>query len=146
VKFILAGLGPDREMLEALAAELDVTERIVFLGHMPHESIPTYLRASDAFIRPSRTEGFGNSFVEAMAAETPVIATTAGGIADFLRHDENGLEVAIENVDDVVTQTLRLMHDDALRQKVVANAREMVRERYDWQTVTDEMLEVLEQM
>jgi glycosyltransferase involved in cell wall biosynthesis len=142
VKFVIAGLGPDLAMLEALAKELGVTDRVIFLGHLPHPSLPNYLRASDAFIRPSRTEGFGNSFVEAMAAETPVIATTAGGIADFLKHDENGLEVGIESVDDVVTQTLRLMSDDGLRERIVRNAQAMVRDRYDWNTVTEEMKEV----
>lgn len=142
VHFIIAGTGPDRMQLELLASELGVRDRVQFLGHVPHHELPQYLRASDVFIRPSRTEGFGNAFVEAMAAEIPVIATTAGGIADFLKHDENGLVVGIESVSDVVTQTLRVLEQDELRARIVTNAREMVRNRYDWDTVTTEMHEV----
>jgi len=140
VQFVIAGTGPDREQLERLAGELGVAERVHFLGHINHEDLPHYLRAADAFIRPSRTEGFGNSFVEAMAADVPVIATTAGGIKDFLFHDENGLEVGIESVDDVVEQTLRLMSDVTLRETITRNAYDMVAQQYDWNTVAEQMI------
>ena len=143
VKFIIAGIGPDKEMLKSLAIELKVDERVLFLGQISHEDLPNYLRASDAFIRPSRTEGFGNSFVEAMAAETPVIGTTAGGIADFLFDNENGLIVEIDNVDNVVMNTNLLMGDTFLKNEIVKNAREMVIEKYDWDTVTAQMRQVL---
>lgn len=144
VKFFIAGLGPDRLQLEMLAKECGVTDRVIFLGHLEHTLLPNYFRASDAFIRPSRTEGFGNAFVEAMAAELPVIATTAGGIADFLKHDENGLEVGVESVDDIVTQVLRLMQDDELRARLVGNAKTMVTTTYEWAIVTKEMKKVFD--
>jgi glycosyltransferase involved in cell wall biosynthesis len=143
VKFIIAGIGPDKEMLKSLAMELNVDDRVFFLGQISHTDLPNYLRASDAFIRPSRTEGFGNSFVEAMAAETPVIATRAGGIADFLFDNENGLVVEIDNVDDIVMKTNLLMGDTFLKNEIVKNAREMVIEKYDWDTVTAQMRQVL---
>lgn len=142
VKYIIAGIGPDRKELENLAEELKVRERIVFLGQVQYEDIPNYLKAADAFIRPSRTEGFGNSFVEAMAAGIPVVATTAGGIADFLIHNENGLEVGIENVEDIVVQVKRLMNDVSLKNHLVENARKMVRQKYDWEIITNQMKEV----
>ncbi len=143
VKFIIAGIGPDKEKLENLSKDLNVSDRVIFLGQISHTDLPNYLRASDAFIRPSRTEGFGNSFVEAMAAEIPVIATTAGGIKDFLFDNENGLEVGIDNIDDVVEKTKLLMSDTILRQKIVDNARQMVAEKYDWNNITEQMKQVL---
>ncbi|MBP7846494.1 MAG: glycosyltransferase family 4 protein [Candidatus Pacebacteria bacterium] len=143
VKFVIAGIGPDREMLKSLAMELKVEDRVIFLGQISHNDLPNYLRASDAFIRPSRTEGFGNSFVEAMAAEIPVIATTAGGIADFLFDNENGLEVQIDSIDDVVSKTNLLMGDFVLKEKIVKNGREMVIEKYDWSNITSQMKELL---
>lgn len=143
VKFLIAGIGPDREMLKSLAIELNVEDRVIFLGQISHTDLPNYLRASDAFIRPSRTEGFGNAFVEAMAAETPVIATTAGGIADFLFDNENGLEVRIDSVDDVISKTNLLRGDPVLKEKIVKNAREMVIEKYDWEIITTQMKELL---
>lgn len=143
VKFIIAGIGPDREMLENLSKELKVADRVIFLGQISHADLPNYLRASNAFIRPSRTEGFGNSFVEAMAAEIPVIATTAGGIKDFLFDNQNGLEVGIDNVEDVVSKTQILMHDSDLKNRIIENAKKMVAEKYDWELVSRQMREVL---
>ena len=55
-----------------------------FWGQVDHKEMPKYLKISDVFTRPSRSEGFGISFVEAMAAEIPVVATQEGGLADFL--------------------------------------------------------------
>jgi len=143
VKFVIAGIGPDKEMLESISKELKVLDRVIFLGQISHTDLPNYLRASDAFIRPSRTEGFGNSFVEAMAAEIPVIATTAGGIKDFLFDNQNGLEVGIDNVEDVVSKTQLLMSDSDLKNKIVENAKKMVAEKYDWELVSRQMREVL---
>ena len=61
-----------------------------------------------------------------MAAEIPVIATTAGGIADFLFDNENGLEVQIDSIDDVVSKTNLLMGDFVLKEKIVKNGRESI--------------------
>jgi len=84
VKFIVAGIGPDDLSLKRLARERGVADRVRFLGEIQSADIPKYLQASDIFIRSSRSEGMGNSFVEAFAAGLPVIGTQEGGIADFL--------------------------------------------------------------
>src|SRR3989344_767164 len=84
VKFLILGIGPDEEMLRELARSQGVADRIQFLGQILHTEMPKYLKVSDIFIRPSRSEGLGNSFLEAMAAGLPVIATPVGGIPDFL--------------------------------------------------------------
>ena len=54
------------------------------MGYIDHSKLPNAFGECDIFIRPSRSEGMGNSFIEAMAAGLPVIATQEGGIADFL--------------------------------------------------------------
>src|SRR3989344_925735 len=77
-----SGAGPDKDALIKLADELSVAARTHFHPYVPIEEIPNYLKACDIFIRPSRSEGMGNSFIEAMAAGVPVIATQEGGIAD----------------------------------------------------------------
>ena len=84
VSFLVFGLGPDKEILEQLSKSEGVTDRVRFLGQINHSEMPKYLKVSDIFIRPSLSEGFGISFIEAMAAGIPVIATQEGGIADFL--------------------------------------------------------------
>jgi len=146
VVFVIAGLGPDEQMLRQLAKSEGVSDRVLFLGHQQFDDLPTYYHASDCFIRPSRTEGFGNSFIEAMAANVPVIATTAGGIKDFLFHDENGLEVGIESTEDIATQVHRLLNETGLRERITKNAKEMAKEMYDWNIIVKQMKEVFAKM
>ncbi len=54
------------------------------MGQAGYAQLPDALAACDIFIRPSRSEGMGNSFIEAMAAGLPVIATQVGGLSDFI--------------------------------------------------------------
>jgi glycosyltransferase involved in cell wall biosynthesis len=84
VHFLMVGNGPDKNALAKLADRLGVSARVHFHASVPIEKLPDYLKSCDIFIRPSRSEGMGNSFIEAMAAGLPVIGTQEGGIADFL--------------------------------------------------------------
>jgi glycosyltransferase involved in cell wall biosynthesis len=84
VHLLVLGDGPEKKSLKVLAMELHVPERVQFLGHVDHDEMPKYLKACDIFVRPSRSEGMGNSFIEAMAVGLPVVGTQEGGISDFL--------------------------------------------------------------
>src|SRR3989344_2385799 len=84
VHFVVFGVGPDERKLKDLIAKLHLENRVHMLGEFTHKDIPLLLQSCDIFVRPSRSEGMGNSFVEAMAAGLPVIATQEGGIAEFL--------------------------------------------------------------
>lgn len=146
VRFIVVGEGPDLSQLLKLAWELKVDRRVQFVGHVTYEDVPKYLAASDIFIRPSLSEGFGNSFIEAMAAGLPVVATPVGGIVDFLYDPEanpnispTGLFVKPEDPVTIREQIMRLIEDEELRETLIKNAREMVEERYQWNFVAQEI-------
>ena len=79
-KLRILGTGPLESELKILANSLPVE----FLGSVSQDDIPKYLHEADIFVRPSLSEGQGISFIEAMAAGLPVIATPVGGIVDFL--------------------------------------------------------------
>src|SRR3989344_3590085 len=85
VKFLSVGSGPLEAELKLLVKSYKLEGRIVWLGFVPNNELPNYLAASDAFVRPSLSEGLGISFLEAMAAGLPVVATPVGGIPDFLK-------------------------------------------------------------
>jgi glycosyltransferase involved in cell wall biosynthesis len=85
IKFVIFGEGYLEQKLKLEARSLNLEDRVIFKGFVSHGEMPKYLKACDIFIRPSLSEGFGNSFIEAMAARLPVIATRVGGIADFFR-------------------------------------------------------------
>lgn len=149
VTFLILGIGPDEATLRSLAKELGVEARVRFLNQVGHSEIPKYLKISDIFIRPSRSEGFGISFIEAMAAELPVIATQEGGIADFLFDakrnpdkettgwavDKNSTEQIAEAVKDI------LAHPEQVS-RVKATAKKMAIEKYDWNLIAKQMQSV----
>src|SRR3989344_293875 len=148
VHFVVLGIGPDEAKLKKLAADLKVSERMRFLGQIGHADLPKYLKASDIFIRASRSEGMGNSFVEAMAAGIPVIATQEGGPSDFLFDEKRNPDQPITGwaVDkDSPPQTAAAIKDIMARPEkvraVVATAKQMVIEKYDWNLVAKDMRE-----
>lgn len=144
--FLVLGEGPDRKALEELARELEVEKRVHFKGHIDHAQLPYFLHASDIFVRPSRSEGMGNSFIEAFAAELPVIATKEGGIADFLFDSEQdpdqtptGFAVPKDSPADIAEAVKKIQTNPELVRRVVANAKTLAFERYDWNTLAEEM-------
>ena len=153
VTFYIYGIGPDEAMLRALAEKLGVADRAKFMGQIGHADMPVMLRACDIFIRPSRSEGMGNSFVEAMAAGIPVIATQEGGIADFL-FDRNlnpdkeptGWAVRKDAPEDIAAAVQDIIANPEQVQSVVRTAGDMVRERYDWERIAASMHELFSRM
>lgn len=139
IKFLIIGDGSLRRELEGAVAEKDLSDRVMFLGEIEHYRIIPYLKASDIFIRPSLSEGFGNSFVEAMASGLPVIATPVGGIVDFLRDGETGLFCEVNNPEDIARKVVALVENPDLRDKIVSRASDMVRKDYDWNIIADKM-------
>jgi len=88
---LLVGDGPARARLEALAAELGLSGRVVFAGM--RRDVPRVLPALDLFVCPSLYEGFGIAIVEAMAAGRPVVASAVGGIPEIVVDQDTGLLV-----------------------------------------------------
>ncbi|MCB9816305.1 glycosyltransferase family 4 protein [Candidatus Nomurabacteria bacterium] len=142
VKFVVFGTGPDEQKLQRLATELGVSDRVLLRGHIDHSVMPKYLKACNIFIRPSRSEGMGNSFVEAMAAELPVIATQEGGIADFLfdeiRNPDQGTTgwaVDVDSPEQIKTAVEDIVNRPEKVAEVVARAKDMAITQYDWDIV-----------
>lgn len=146
VHFIILGTGPDEEMLRGLAKDVGVEHRVQFVGFVDHTEMPKYLKASDIFIRPSLSEGFGSSFVEAFAAELPVIATQEGGIRDFLFDPElnpgkiaTGRAVAPRNPEGIARAVELFMGDIEATRVIVKNAKKLAVSKYDWSTIARDM-------
>lgn len=148
VHFVILGTGPDEEALRALAKDIGVEGRVQFVGFVDHKEMPKYLKASDIFIRPSLSEGFGSSFVEAFAAELPVIATQEGGIADFLFDPERnpekpptGRAVDARSPKGIARAVLLFIEDKETTKRIIKNAKELAFSKYDWDTIARDMHE-----
>jgi phosphatidylinositol alpha-1,6-mannosyltransferase len=84
VLYLIVGDGDDRPRLEELARKACVADRVRFLGALEADQLVEVYRAADLFVMPSTGEGFGISFLEAMACGTPAIGLSAGGARDAL--------------------------------------------------------------
>ncbi|KND46689.1 MAG: Glycosyltransferase [Parcubacteria bacterium C7867-006] len=143
---IVIGKGDDGPKLQKLANDLGVASRVKFLGFLPYDQIPKYFSVCDIFIRPSRSEGFGNSFIEAMASKLPVIATPVGGIPDFIDDNETGIFCAPNNPQSIAKAVDLISEDSSLKQKIINNAYNMVTERYSWDTISHKMKAVFDKV
>ncbi|MBU4536485.1 glycosyltransferase family 4 protein [Patescibacteria group bacterium] len=148
IKFVILGDGPDKEMLLELSKKEQVEDRVKFLGLIDHREMPKYLKVSDIFIRPSLSEGLGNSFIEAMAGDLPVIATQEGGIADFLfdkkRNPDKkttGWAVDVRSSKQIAEAVKDILNNPENTNIVKENAKKMVIEKYDWNIIANDMQE-----
>ena len=139
----ILGSGPDEKKLKDLAKELNVQNVVRFLGHIEPEYVYKYLAEADIFVRPSRTEGLGSSFLEAMGAGLPIIGAPVGGIPDFLKDGETGLFCKIDDPKDLAEKIKKLIMDETLAKRIAENARRLVLEKYDWDNVAKQMKNIL---
>jgi len=144
VKVLILGGGQLENKLKALAQEIGVKDKILFLGHIDQQQLPKYLRISQVFVRASRSEGLGSAFLEALAAGVPIIGTRVGGIPDFLQDGINGLFCEVDNPRDLGAKIQLLLNDENLRQKLINNGRNLVLEKYDWQQVALDMTKIFQ--
>jgi len=88
--YVLVGEGDDRDRLEVLARDAGVSDRVRFLGAVGLQSLIETYRAADLFVMPSTGEGFGVTFLEAMASGTPALGLDVAGAKDALGDGELG--------------------------------------------------------
>jgi glycosyltransferase involved in cell wall biosynthesis len=133
-RLIIAGAGPDEPMLRRMAGP-----DVLFLGVLDRDrALPRVYASADAFLFSSLTETLGLVVLEAMSSGLPVIATPAGGVADHLRHDENGIAVPPHDVDAMADAIVSLTLDESRRRRLSAGARRTAM-RLDWQAELDRL-------
>jgi glycosyltransferase involved in cell wall biosynthesis len=122
VTLTVAGDGPERDALEAQAAELGLGGRVRFLGSVPRETVLRLFRAADGSVLPSAWENFPHTVVESLAVGCPVIATAVGGIPEVVRDGENGLLVAPKDPAALAAAISWFFSDAELRARLSAAA------------------------
>lgn len=139
VMTLLVGDGELRAQLESQSADLHL-RNVHFLGHHSQPKIAPLLDVADVSIVPSRVEPFGLVAVEALACGTPVVATNAGGLADFV--DERvGWLVEVDDPNQLAAAVIEAIKSDAKLDKGPVAAR-YAREHFSWSQKVDEMIDV----
>lgn len=141
-RLVLAGDGPLRAELQALALSLGIADRVTFPGWVDRQRMPELYRQASVFVLPSRYEGMSNVLLEAMAAALPVIATDVEGVRELLRHEDTGIVVPPGNADELTRQLERLLSEPALRRRLGQAARQTVERSFSWETAARSYLDL----
>jgi glycosyltransferase involved in cell wall biosynthesis len=119
----IVGDGPEGDRIDREIERLGVASRVERLGHLPFAALAEAYRAADVFCLPSRQEGFGIVFVEAMAAGLPVVAADAGAAPELVAPEETGLLVQPGDADGLAAALDRLLREDDLRRRLGEEGR-----------------------
>jgi glycosyltransferase involved in cell wall biosynthesis len=131
VQFSIAGdvLEPEYfAELQALVRDLSLSDNFHFVGGITNSS--EHLASADIFVLPSRSEGFSNAIIEAMAASLPVVATNVGGNAEAVMEGTNGILVPSEDVDALSLAITRLLCDPSQAKAMGLAGRGLVVEKF----------------
>jgi glycosyltransferase involved in cell wall biosynthesis len=111
---LILGSGSQRKKLEEVMRELHVSDGVRFAGHVPHESVPSYLLGAKAYLQASSYEGYGLSLLTAAMAKVPIVTTDVGLVGEVLVQDQSCLvfpqgdfDAAARLLDTVLSDTER---------------------------------------
>jgi glycosyltransferase involved in cell wall biosynthesis len=142
VDLLIAGDGPDRARIGALAADAGVATRVEMLGARPRCELWSLFKGALFFTMPSRlAEGLGLVFLESMACERPVIATRSGGTIEIVSDGDNGFLIEANQVEALATAMRTMLADEDRRLAMGRRGYTMVQGRFTWRAVALRYLE-----
>jgi glycosyltransferase involved in cell wall biosynthesis len=147
LRLVIVG-GPDRRIIPQLRARLreqGIEGAVEFPGFIPPERMPEHYQAADVFCSPAEFEGgVASVYLEAMACECPVVASTAGGAADAVRHQETGLLVPPGDIAATEAALDQLLSNPELRWRMGRAGRRRVEECFTVELFIERILAVYE--
>lgn len=141
----IVGNGPEEESLRLLARQLKVERMIRFWGFVDNKQVAKYYAEAGIFASPTRREPFGQTFLEAMTAGLPIVASHTGGIPDIVSA-EVGFTHPVDDVGALARHLDRLLADPELQRKMGQAAKLRVREHYDWSVIMQQYQRVWQRL
>ncbi len=138
----IIGDGPERPRLEKLSQQLDLSGRIRFLGRKSRREVADAMRRCTLFVLPSRYEGLGCVYLEAMSAGKPAIGCRGQGIAEIIQHGSNGFLVGADNEKELTLALTMLLRDKVRRDNLGAAARDTILERLTLEQQAENLLRI----
>ena len=129
LKLEIIGQGPELPRLQALASELGIRDRVVFLGHQSRRQVAGAMQRCTLFALPSKYEGLGCVYLEAMSTGKPVIGCRGQGIAGIIQQGANGFLVGPDNEKELTLALGMMLRDPTLRRNLGRAARDTVLDR-----------------
>src|SRR6185295_5544887 len=136
-RFLVAGSGTHEQELHRQAEELGLMDHGTFLGWIGDDVLHSLYRIADLTVVPSIYEPFGLVALEAMASGCPCLVADTGGLREVVPHEEVGLRFRSRDPRSLAEVALRVLRDDELGRRLVAEAFEHVRS-FDWADVAEQ--------
>ena len=136
-QIIIAGSGPLEEDLKNLTKQLNMTTYVQFIGSLPNENVPSWLKTLDLFVLPCQQDQNGDMdgipvvLMEAMLSGIPVVSSNISGIPELITHKKSGLLVGQKEGKELAEAILSLLSDPILRKNIEKNAVKKVRSEFD---------------
>jgi D-inositol-3-phosphate glycosyltransferase len=131
--------GIERDRIEAIVAELGLSAKTFFPGGVGDPELPLYFASADVCVVPSHYEPFGLVAIEAMASNTPVVASDVGGLQFTVVSEETGLLVPAQNVMAFARAIDRILDAPQWRDLLGQNARQRVENKFSWSGVASQL-------
>lgn len=125
-KFLIVGTGPSIDDLKEQAKKLGIKDKVIFSGKIPWTDVPKYYNIGDVFVNASLTETQGLTFIEAMAAETPIVAKYAPNLSEFISNNKNGIFVRKDS--DFARAIINVLTNEKLSNKLATNGLETAKQ------------------
>lgn len=126
--FLIAGGGPQRQQLEAIAKEAGISSRVFFLGVVDRQMVKKILYASDIFVLLARYHNCTNTMWEAMACGKCIVTTETQAIKEILTSEKDAILVPHDRLDNTASILRELLNDDDLRSRLGDNARKRAKD------------------
>ena len=143
-QLVLVGDGPDRSAAEWLAHDLQINDKVHFMGKQ--ERVDQLLPLADLMVMPSELESFGLAALEAMACKVPTIATRVGGVTELIDDGVTGLLYPVGNVEDMAAGAISLLKDRERLEAMRDAGRKTAQNRFCSSLVVPQYMKYYEQV
>ena len=143
-RLVIAGKGVLQEALQNQANQLQIGDRVSFVGYVTGDALSGLYRLAEVQVVPSLYEPFGIVALEGMACGTPVVVSDTGGLSEIVADGVTGLKVPPRDAFALGQAVLRLLGDSPLAQEVGRAGQERARAAYDWRDVAEQTVAAYE--
>lgn len=141
--FVIAGTGPEEEMLKSLAKELGVSNCVRFIGWVDKEDLPGHLRTGDIYVSTSLSDGgIASSTAEAMSCGLPAVITDFGENKDWVKDNESGFLFSLKDHNKLAELLIFLLKNKEKSLKMGESARKVIEEKNNYYREMGKMEEI----
>jgi len=141
-RFLIVGDGELQDKIEQYAKQGNLNDKLRLVGRVSHNEVPRYLNELKLLVVPSYSEGLPNAVLEAMACDTPVLATPAGSIPDVIVDGETGFIMEDNSPECIARNVIRALNHPKL-EKIAHNAHAFVENEFTYQAAVEKYRDIL---